>query len=106
MPKVNEKEIKVLMSLIDDDNISLNIKTFVNMNRKEFAMLIKKHTNIRPASAVKLYKQIINTLKDKAQRLEFGTVLSNISTANNDYYHILKVHINEGNKLSITNSFR
>eukprot|EP01084_Bolivina_argentea_P246327 412274_1 len=107
MQKLNETQIELLITMIENNVHDLNnVKTFSKMKRKDFINFIKQQTQIKPAFVGKLYNKINKSLKDKAQRIEFGNFLSNMNTANNDYYHILKVHINEGNKSSITNAFR
>eukprot|EP01084_Bolivina_argentea_P079755 144595_1 len=47
-------------------------------------------------------------LKKEAQTKEFGLFLSdaNMNQVNDDYYHLLKTHINNGSKNSIKNVFR
>eukprot|EP01084_Bolivina_argentea_P169158 293269_1 len=50
----------------------------------------------------------MKTLKPKAQTKQFGEFLSDLDmkNVNLDYYHILNIHINNGNKETIRNCFR
>eukprot|EP01084_Bolivina_argentea_P112047 199855_1 len=102
--KLKQTDKELLKSLLND----ITVKTFLNMKRKQFAAYVKDKTKIKPAQIGKLYSQVMKTLKTVAQQEEFGHFLNDLemNNVNKDYYHILKVHINEGDKDSIQNCFR
>eukprot|EP01084_Bolivina_argentea_P265257 449545_1 len=89
------------------DGIS-DIQQFINGKRSDFAKIIKKHTKMSLGIGGKLYTKIIKTLRQTAQTLEFGKFLSDydINAVDKDYYHILRIHINSGDKNIIKNTFR
>eukprot|EP01083_Nonionella_stella_P305591 1066588_1 len=60
------------------------------------------------SDAVRLYDEILHTLKRKAQTQQFGEFLSDLDMEciTNDYHHILKVHVSDGDKTWIENCFR
>eukprot|EP01084_Bolivina_argentea_P302072 521342_1 len=103
--KINEKNINLLTKLIDNNDNVANIDHFLSIGRKTFAKQIQKHTRITMALAGKLYVGIRNKIKEQAQTEQFGTFLTNLHV-DNDYHHILKCHINEGNKITIKNTFQ
>eukprot|EP01084_Bolivina_argentea_P003991 7563_1 len=109
--KITQNDAKKLTTMIKDniDNIG-DIKTFTNpnMERKVFIKIIEAHTKIKGIISGKLYNKITKSLKRKARLQKFEMFVANvdIELINKDYYHILKSHINDGNKETMKNVFR
>eukprot|EP01084_Bolivina_argentea_P134999 237961_1 len=99
MNKLTEEHRNLLLTLLD----KITIKIFSNLKRKEFIAYVKQHITIKAAVSARLYSQILKVLKTKAQNKQFGKFLSDLDmkNVNSDYYHIVKVHINNGDKESI-----
>eukprot|EP01084_Bolivina_argentea_P288252 494728_1 len=78
------------------------------MTRIQFAKYVRGYTKIKTAYGGRLYRQIMNKMKNETQKKQFGEYLSglNMNEIDHDYYHILQVHINNGNKTTIKNTFR
>eukprot|EP01084_Bolivina_argentea_P273966 466805_1 len=79
------------------------------MGRKTFSNTLKTLTKgtIKPAVFARLHKMILNSLKEQAQKCktpQFKTFLSDFDDKH--WHHILKYHINNGNKTSIKDTFR
>eukprot|EP01084_Bolivina_argentea_P306597 529821_1 len=109
MIKLSENQQGLLIKMfVDKVNNINNINTFINITRRPFAQLVKDHTGIKPGYGAKFHSTILRKLKKMAQAKEFGVFLSdrNMNQINDDYYHLLKVHINNGNKNTVKNVFR
>eukprot|EP01084_Bolivina_argentea_P320146 555449_1 len=107
--KITDHHMKLLMEMLQSDIVYLNdVKEFVSIGRKKFAVEIKKATKMSTSAAARLYSKIKTALKQAAQRKQFGKFLSDLDLNNidHDYHHILKIHITDGNKNSIKNVFR
>eukprot|EP01084_Bolivina_argentea_P071286 129629_1 len=109
MTKIKENDMNLLIKMFDNNVAGIgHVTTFLKMKRKTFYKCVSEHTKIKPAHAAKLYTNILNTLTKIAQTKQFGLFLSDLdmNVIDEDYYHILKIHINDGNKESIKNAFR
>eukprot|EP01083_Nonionella_stella_P112212 329793_1 len=84
------------------------VQTFLNAGRKRFGKIIQKEGNTSLAISLRLRDTILYSLEQKAQSQQFGTFLSDLDmeSVDRDYYHILRVHINGGDKTCIENCFR
>eukprot|EP01083_Nonionella_stella_P297759 1010940_1 len=84
------------------------IATFMSARRKEFGKMIQNECKLSLALSLKLRDTILYTLKQKAQTQQFGEFLSDldIEGITNDYHHVLKVHIREGESQQIENCLR
>eukprot|EP01084_Bolivina_argentea_P177483 306906_1 len=110
----NVKQIMKKQNIIDElqailDKNVMNIEIFLSLQRKEFFDEISKYTkNIKLSHGLKLFRTLTNGLKNLAQTVEFGKFLTDLDfdSIDADYHHILRVHINEGNKITIENVFR
>eukprot|EP01084_Bolivina_argentea_P020913 38846_1 len=102
----NEKSLKQMLDN-DNDGIS-NLATFLSLNRKQFAICVKKYTKIKPCFGIKLYKKILNTLRETSLSQRFDSFLStlDVQQLDKDYHHILQCHITNGTKKSIESVFR
>eukprot|EP01084_Bolivina_argentea_P054193 99408_1 len=106
--KITENDIWSIQQMFNDNRNNINyVKTFVGMNRKQFAKMMETCVKLKLSYGVRLYKLILKSLKSSAQYQQFGEYLSEfqIEMVNNDYYHILKCHIKQGNKITIENTF-
>eukprot|EP01083_Nonionella_stella_P287443 978433_1 len=107
--KLTADAMELLTQIVNSnvENIQ-NIKQFLAWKRMEFAKLIQKHTKIKPAHGIRLYRMILNALRDEAHKKQFGAFLADldIDIINTHYYHILKSHINHGNKSTMQNVFQ
>eukprot|EP01083_Nonionella_stella_P124982 377789_1 len=93
----------------DQDQDLMNIDTFYGFERKAFARYIATHIKqMKPFYGMKLFTVLRDTLKETAHREEYGHFLSSLDMdrIDKDYHHILRVHINEGNRNTIENVFR
>eukprot|EP01083_Nonionella_stella_P297760 1010941_1 len=102
---------KSLQDALDsNDNDIARIGTFVSAKRKQFGKMIQNQCkrSMTLSDAVRLYDEILHTLKRKAQTQQFGEFLSDldIEGITNDYHHVLKVHIREGESQQIENCLR
>eukprot|EP01084_Bolivina_argentea_P163534 284486_1 len=104
---ITEKQMHILVDKLQKNMDSLFINTSKSP-RKEFVKLVRQHTKLKASQAGKLYYKIRDSLKDIALKFQFSEFLSsfNINLINQDYHHILKVHLNSGNKNTIENTFR
>eukprot|EP01084_Bolivina_argentea_P309521 535397_1 len=107
-PKFNHgNNFQILIKIINEGKF--NNETFLKNGRKSFCLKVKKLTNgkIKPVYSGKLYSAVANALKYKAQTLQFGEFLSDLDMdiIEKDYHHILKSHINDGNKTTMKNAF-
>eukprot|EP01084_Bolivina_argentea_P076417 138492_1 len=107
--KVNETHKKLLKNAFIDnvDKIS-HLSTFLNIDRKWFAQFVKAQTKLKPAFGAKIYSAIKKRLNTATQNKQFGRFISdsNVDCMNKDYHHILKIHINYGNKEAIKSVFQ
>eukprot|EP01084_Bolivina_argentea_P253462 425744_1 len=92
-----------------------NINQFVSLHRKQFARIITQETKkqetctkIKLSVAARLFRLISNKLIKKAQTEQYGEFLYNLDshTIDQDYHHIFKSHILNGDKITIENTFR
>eukprot|EP01084_Bolivina_argentea_P049110 90376_1 len=106
---INMNQLKSITTMLayNKDGIG-EVQMFLKLNRKEFTKIIREHTKILPAVGVKIYKNIKIALEKKTQSKQFGEFLTSldIDSIDNDYYHILKVHIHTGDAITIKNAFR
>eukprot|EP01083_Nonionella_stella_P005178 15024_1 len=109
--RINDKPdaLNALEEMIDDSEF-MNIDTFLETKRKDFADRVGKYTNncVKLFPAVKLFTSVKNRLKTIAHQKEFGNFLSSLDVdrIDKDYHHIERVHINKGNPVTIENVFR
>ena len=107
--RFTEMQRHALINMLEENTKDIGkINTFLALGSKKFAKLIKSHIQIIPAISVRMYKEIITALKQdpQAQRRQFDIFLqqTDISTIDDDYHHILELHINNGNKATIKNA--
>eukprot|EP01084_Bolivina_argentea_P253461 425742_1 len=106
---MTENDQKLLIEMLSNnvDNIG-NIKQFLSLERKTFIKLIHTHTKIKTSYSAKIYKSLSNKLKQIAQTQQYGEFLCKLNSQmiDKDYHHILKFHVNNGNKITIENVFR
>eukprot|EP01084_Bolivina_argentea_P050092 92104_1 len=106
--RINEAQEQNIVAMLNNGEASIsNIATFVKIGKKRFVQVIKKHTKIKAAVSGKLYRSINESLKRTVQKEQFGQFLSDLQMDDifQDYHHILKTHINNGNKNTIKNTF-
>eukprot|EP01084_Bolivina_argentea_P293919 505624_1 len=92
---------QLLLEMLKDEKEGIaTIENFLSLNRKQFAIHVKKYTKnkIKPAACTKLFKSTMNALKHKAQAEAFGEFLSTLDSQkiDVDYHHILHSHIQLG----------
>eukprot|EP01083_Nonionella_stella_P150521 479624_1 len=95
-------------ALDHNSNDIARIQTFLSARRKRFGKIIQKEGKTSLPMSLKLYDKILYAMKQKAQTQQFGEFLSDLDMERitQDYHHILKVHIREGDKTCIENCFR
>eukprot|EP01084_Bolivina_argentea_P110527 197323_1 len=93
--------------MFDENEAVSTIKEFIKINRESFCILCKKTYKIKPSITGKLYKKIENAMETKSINREFEGFLSTLNSneIQNDYYHILRYHINEGTNETRRNVF-
>eukprot|EP01083_Nonionella_stella_P149649 475630_1 len=103
----NPKAMKALEGVISD---VMDIDTFWKTERREFAKRVTEYTNnvVKKGPAVKLFNPVKKKLKSIAHQEQFGVYLSSldITQIDKDYDHIWRIHINQGNRVTIQNVFR
>eukprot|EP01084_Bolivina_argentea_P214974 364928_1 len=104
IPKITENNMKLLENIFNDNaqNVA-QIKQFLQMGKKTFSKKLK----IKLAVARKLHQKILHSLKEKAQESQapqFKAFLSDFDDRH--WHHILRCHINKGNKTSIKHTLR
>eukprot|EP01084_Bolivina_argentea_P034118 63138_1 len=104
MDRISDNDVKSLKQMLNDhvDNIN-ELKTFLQMNKKEFNQIVAnpKHSEINRAVGGKLFKKIKFSLHNKAGQ----HFLNNLASIQNYYYHILEFHIQYGTEETKTNAF-
>eukprot|EP01083_Nonionella_stella_P029186 80430_1 len=102
----NKEVVNVLMDLLYAE--SINMKEFLSLPRKSFLSDIANRTSLKTGTVVRLYKAIMNSLKDSAQTAQFGTFLNDFTSGaiDRDYHHVFELHIKNGNKTTMENAFR
>ena len=108
--RLTDKMRQSLLNMVNKNkgNIS-DIATFLNAeSKKEYASLFKQYANVKPLWGYKIYAQVNNKLKRIAQTKQYGEFINNLemNQIDIDYYHILKIHINQGNRNTIKNTFK
>eukprot|EP01084_Bolivina_argentea_P046696 85992_1 len=106
---ITQNDMELLQKIFNNQNSDnlQNANTFLKMGRKQFAETLKAEVKMKPATAVKLYKIILNRLQLealKAETKQFGIFLSEFNDKH--WHHILRWHINDGTKTTIKNTLR
>eukprot|EP01084_Bolivina_argentea_P218987 371504_1 len=107
--KVTDDQLQLIKAMIQNNTENIAIcQVFMNFKRAAFSKLMKKYCKIKLATGTQLYKKIKHSITKKAQICQFGQFLVDLdmNAINKDYHHILKLHINHGNKITIKNSLR
>eukprot|EP01084_Bolivina_argentea_P218982 371489_1 len=107
--KITDDQLQTINQMFDNNTEGIvNIEWFLNSKRVLFARTMKTETGIKVAVGGRLYKNLMNLLKRQAQTIQHSEFLTDLdmSTIDEDYHHILKAHINFGNKITIENTFR
>eukprot|EP01084_Bolivina_argentea_P137016 241312_1 len=100
---------KHLLQKMFRDNVGdiKNPQSFYDMKGKEFQKFISTQAQIKTVYASKLYRLLRKSLKQEAIMYLFLTFLSNIDMhiVDQQYHHIIKEHIHDGNNEIIENTF-
>eukprot|EP01084_Bolivina_argentea_P064295 117284_1 len=75
-------------------------ESFLKLNKKNFVQMLKTEAKLGTALGAKL----LTATKKRLKNVAFFTEMNN-NNIDRDYYHILKSHINEGDKISTINLF-
>eukprot|EP01083_Nonionella_stella_P225979 802966_1 len=102
----NKEVVDLLTNALRDD--MMNLSVFLASERKTFLSDFSTPSSLKLGSVVKLYSAVLKSLKDCAQTVQFGRFLSDFisGSIDNDYHHILELHIKNGDKTTMENVFR
>ena len=100
--EITDEQVEYIANQLEHNPIG-KIKQFLSMEIKQFQLEIK----LTPAASEKIHAKIMLGLRDRIHIQKFGTFLRSvdINRIDQDYHHIIKWHINGGNKTSIKNVF-
>eukprot|EP01084_Bolivina_argentea_P021449 39855_1 len=83
----NKDNIQKIETMLNNNNV-MNLDILLTSPRKEFINIMKEQIGIKTSVSAKLYKMVINQVKEKSQTLQFGKFLTdlelNIDTIDRD----------------------